>query len=159
MAGGVLQGASLLGFAPSGPSSGYLPASMIDLPIEWGALSKVGSMVGSAAVVICAEGACMLDMALNAIRFFRNESCGKCVPCRVGTQKMVDMLTAWSLGRFSEDQMPLMNELSETMKSASICGLGQIAPVPVLSVIKHFPEHMEAHLVHKQCPGNICFNR
>lgn len=159
MAGGVLQGASLLGFAPSGPSSGYLPASMIDLPIEWGAVSKAGSMVGSAAVVICAEGSCMLDMALNAIRFFRNESCGKCVPCRVGTQKMVDMLTAWSKGKFSDDQMPLLNELSETMKSASICGLGQIAPVPILSVIKHFPDHMEAHLVHKKCPGDVCFSR
>ena len=97
-AGGVLKGPGLLGFAPSGPSSGYLPASMVDLPLDWNALAAAGSMVGSGAIVVCAEGRCMLDMALNAVRFYRNESCGKCVPCRVGSQKMVEMLTGWTEG-------------------------------------------------------------
>jgi len=155
--GGISGARKLVGFAPSGPSSGYLPASMADTPMEWGALSKAGSMVGSSAVIACAEGTCMLDMALNAIRFFRNESCGKCVPCRVGTQKMVDMITAWTQGEFSPDQMPLLNELSDVLKTASICGLGQIAPVPVLSVIKHFPEQIEEHLQHRRCVGDVCF--
>ena len=90
---------SLLAFAPSGPSSGYLPASMVDLPLDWNAVAAAGSMVGSGAIVVCAEGRCMLDMALNAVRFYRNESCGKCVPCRIGSQKMVEMLTGWTEGR------------------------------------------------------------
>lgn len=155
--GGISDGKALLGFAPSGPSSGYLPASMADLPMEWGAVSKVGAMVGSSAIVVCAEGTCMLDMALNSIRFFRNESCGKCVPCRVGTQKMTEMLEQWCRGEFSPDQMTAVKELSEAMKTASICGLGQIAPVPVLSVFKHFPEQVADHLERQICPSGICF--
>ena len=91
-AGGISDGRKLLAFAPSGPSSGYLPASMATLPLDWNAVAAAGSMVGSGAIVVCAEGRCMLDMALNATRFYRNESCGKCVPCRVGSQKMVEML-------------------------------------------------------------------
>ncbi|HUQ50118.1 MAG TPA: NADH-ubiquinone oxidoreductase-F iron-sulfur binding region domain-containing protein [Terriglobales bacterium] len=157
MAGGMLHGRKLIGFAPSGPSSGYLPASMIDLPIEWSALSKVGSMIGSAAVIICGEGACMLDMALNAVRFFRNESCGKCVPCRVGTQKMVDILTHWTQSGFSPDQLPLLEDLSSVLKVASICGLGQIAPAPIASVMKHFPDLMHQHLHEKTCEAGVCF--
>ena len=157
MAGGMLDGRKLVGFAPSGPSSGYLPPPMIDLPIEWSALSKVGSMIGSAAVIICGEGACMLDMALNSVRFFRNESCGKCVPCRVGTQKMVDMLTAWTQGGYTPDQMPLLEELSSVLRQTSICGLGQIAPAPVASVLKHFPELIQQHLDQRTCSAGVCF--
>jgi NADH:ubiquinone oxidoreductase subunit F (NADH-binding)/NADH:ubiquinone oxidoreductase subunit E len=155
--GGVSGKRNLFAFAPSGPSSGFLPASAVGLPMEWGALAKAGSMVGSSAVIACAEGTCMLDMALNAVRFFRNESCGKCVPCRVGTQKMVDMLTAWTQGHFSPEQMPLLEELSQMMQTASICGLGQIAPAPILSVIKHFPEQIAEHLQHQRCVGGVCF--
>jgi NADH:ubiquinone oxidoreductase subunit F (NADH-binding)/NADH:ubiquinone oxidoreductase subunit E len=155
--GGVIDNKALLGFAPSGPSSGYLPAAMADLPMDWQPLSKAGSMVGSAAIVICAEGRCMLDMAFNCIRFFRNESCGKCVPCRIGTQKMTAMLEGWMRGKFRSGDMELINELSDAMKTASICGLGQIAPVPVLSVIKHFPQQIEEHLNLRHCSANVCF--
>jgi NADH:ubiquinone oxidoreductase subunit F (NADH-binding)/NADH:ubiquinone oxidoreductase subunit E len=156
-AGGISGGKKLLGFAPSGPSSGYLPASMADLSMEWGALSKVGSMVGSSAVVVCAQDTCMLDMAFNSIRFFRNESCGKCVPCRVGTEKMTEMLAQWMRGDYRPQQMEAVKELSEAMKSASICGLGQIAPVPVMSVLKHFPEQVQGHLERRECPSGVCF--
>jgi NADH-quinone oxidoreductase subunit F len=155
--GGISGGKKLLGFAPSGPSSGYLPASMAELPMEWSALSKVGSMVGSSAIVVCAEGTCMLDMALNSIRFFRNESCGKCVPCRVGTEKLTQMLTQWTRGDYRPEHMTAVRELADAMKSASICGLGQIAPVPVLSVLKHFPEQVEDHLQRRICAGGVCF--
>ena len=89
----------LKAFAPSGPSSGYLPASMVDVRLDFKSLAAAGSMLGSGAIVVCAEGRCMLDMALNAVRFFRNESCGKCVPCRMGSQKMVDILTGWTQGK------------------------------------------------------------
>ncbi|HLK31890.1 MAG TPA: NADH-ubiquinone oxidoreductase-F iron-sulfur binding region domain-containing protein, partial [Terriglobales bacterium] len=100
-AGGISGGRQLLGFAPSGPSSGYLPAKMVNLPLDFNAVAAAGSMVGSGAIVVCAEDRCMLDMALNAVRFFRNESCGKCVPCRVGSQKMVSLLTGWTTGKGS----------------------------------------------------------
>ncbi len=101
-AGGVRGGRQLKAFAPSGPSSGYLPASMIDVRLDFKALAEAGSMLGSGAIVVCDETTCMLDMALNAVRFYRNESCGKCVPCRVGSQKMAEMLARWTQGGILE---------------------------------------------------------
>jgi NADH:ubiquinone oxidoreductase subunit F (NADH-binding) len=158
LAGGIPGGANLLGFAPSGPSSGYLPASMTSLPLDWNAVAAAGSMVGSGAIVVCAEGRCMLDMALNATRFYRNESCGKCVPCRVGSQKLVEMLKGWTAGQSSKGDMQLLGELSTAMMQASICGLGQVVPVPIASVLKHFPGVVEEHIVNRRCPGGICFS-
>ena len=158
-AGGIPDGGKLLAFAPSGPSSGYLPASMTNLPLDWNAVAAAGSMVGSGAIVVCGEGRCMLDMALNATRFYRNESCGKCVPCRVGSQKLVEMLKGWTTGQSSKDDMQVMGELSTAMRQASICGLGQVVPVPIASVMKHFPGTVEEHLVHRRCPGGVCFNQ
>jgi len=158
-AGGIPNRGKLLAFAPSGPSSGYLPASMSNLPLDWNAVAAAGSMVGSGAIVVCAEGRCMLDMALNATRFYRNESCGKCVPCRVGSQKMVEMLKSWTTGHSSKYDMQVMGELSTAMRQASICGLGQVVPVPIASVMKHFPGTVEEHIVHRRCPGEICFGQ
>lgn len=155
-AGGVLGGRPLKAFAASGPSSGYLPASMIDTPLDFRSLEAAGSMLGSGAIVICAEGTCMVDMALNAVRFYRNESCGKCVPCRVGTVKMVDILAGIAAGRGRREDLETIRDLSHAMAETSICGLGQIAPAPVLSVIKHFPEEIEAHLVRRRCPSGVC---
>ena len=157
-AGGIPGGKQLLAFAPSGPSSGYLPASMTTLPLDWNAVAAAGSMVGSGAIVVCAEGRCMLDMALNATRFYRNESCGKCVPCRVGSQKMVEMLKGWTEGRSAKEDMQVMDELSLAMRQASICGLGQVVPVPIASVMKHFPVVVEDHIVRRSCPGGVCFS-
>ena len=156
-AGGIDGGRELLAFAPSGPSSGYLPASMTNLPLDWNAVTAAGSMVGSGAIVVCAEGRCMLDMALNAVRFYRNESCGKCVPCRVGSQKMVEMLTGWTEGRSGEADLGLLNALSSAMKLTSICGLGQVVPVPIASVLKHFPDIVNEHLQQKYCAAGVCF--
>jgi NADH:ubiquinone oxidoreductase subunit F (NADH-binding)/NADH:ubiquinone oxidoreductase subunit E len=156
-AGGPPPGEEVVGFAPSGPSSGYLPASMLDTPLDWATLSKLGSMVGSGAVVVCTNRACMLDMAFNSVRFFRNESCGKCVPCRIGTQKMVEMLDAWMHGTTAAGDYSLLEELSHTLKQTSICGLGQIAPVPIQSVIKHFPEEVNDHIEKRRCRAGICF--
>ena len=156
-AGGVLGNRALLAFAPSGPSSGYLPASMADLPLDWNVLASAGSMVGSGAIIVCAEGRCMLDMALNAVRFYRNESCGKCVPCRVGSQKMVEMLTGWTQGLASQGDLVLLDELSNAMRLTSICGLGQIAPAPIASVLKHFRDVVDEHIVHRRCQAGVCF--
>jgi NADH:ubiquinone oxidoreductase subunit F (NADH-binding)/NADH:ubiquinone oxidoreductase subunit E len=160
-AGGVRGGRQLKAFAPSGPSSGYLPASMIDVRLDFKALAEAGSMLGSGAIVVCDDTTCMLDMALNAVRFYRNESCGKCVPCRVGSQKMADTLARWTQGGVPESQyradLALLDELSQAMSLTSICGLGQIVPAPIQSVLKHFRAEIEAHVLKSQCPSGICF--
>src|SRR5208282_4655246 len=131
-AGGIRGGRTLKAFAPSGPSSGYLPASKVDVRLDFKALADAGSMLGSGAIVVCDDTTCMLDMALNAVRFYRNESCGKCVPCRVGSQKMTDILVRWTHGGLSEKQyradLGLVEELCSAMSLTSICGLGQIVP-------------------------------
>jgi NADH:ubiquinone oxidoreductase subunit F (NADH-binding) len=162
LGGGIPRGHQLKAFAPSGPSSGYLPASMADIRLDFGVLKAAGSMLGSGAIVICDDTTCMLDMALNAVRFYRNESCGKCVPCRVGSQKMVDLLMRWTQGGLSESQysadMALLNELCQAMTLASICGLGQIVPAPIQSVIKHFRAEVDAHVLKGECPSGICFS-
>jgi NADH:ubiquinone oxidoreductase subunit F (NADH-binding)/NADH:ubiquinone oxidoreductase subunit E len=160
-AGGIRGGRQLKAFAPSGPSSGYLPASMVDVRLDFKALAEAGSMLGSGAIVVCDDTTCMLDMALNAVRFYRNESCGKCVPCRVGSQKMADMLARWTQGGVAESQyradLALLDELSQAMSLTSICGLGQIAPAPIQSVLKHFRAEVDAHVLKSQCPSGICF--
>jgi NADH:ubiquinone oxidoreductase subunit F (NADH-binding)/NADH:ubiquinone oxidoreductase subunit E len=160
-AGGVRGGRQLKAFAPSGPSSGYLPASMIDVRLDFKALAEAGSMLGSGAIVVCDDTTCMLDMALNGVRFYRNESCGKCVPCRVGSQKMADMLVRWTQGAVPESQyrgdLALLDELSQAMSLSSICGLGQIVPAPIQSVLKHFRAEVDAHVLQGQCPSGICF--
>jgi NADH:ubiquinone oxidoreductase subunit F (NADH-binding)/NADH:ubiquinone oxidoreductase subunit E len=157
-AGGLPNGKKLKAFAPSGPSSGFLPASMADVHLDFKSLADAGSMLGSGAVVVCAEPTCMLDMALSATQFFRNESCGKCVPCRVGSQKMVEILTGWTQGRGNASDSTLINELSQALALTSICGLGQVVPAPIASVLKHFREEVEAHITRHECPSSICFS-
>ncbi|MBI4611633.1 MAG: NAD(P)H-dependent oxidoreductase subunit E [Candidatus Rokubacteria bacterium] len=155
-AGGVSGGRRLKAFAPSGPSSGFLPPAMLDVPLDFKSLADAGSMLGSGAIVVCAEGTCMLDMALNAVRFFKNESCGKCVPCRVGSAKMVDILTDISRGRGRREDLDLIGELSEALALTSICGLGQVAPNPIGSVLTHFRDEVEEHLARRRCPSGVC---
>jgi NADH:ubiquinone oxidoreductase subunit F (NADH-binding)/NADH:ubiquinone oxidoreductase subunit E len=157
-AGGIPGGKKLKGFAPSGPSSGYLPASMADVKLDFKSLADAGSMLGSGAVVVCDENTCMLDMALNSTKFFRNESCGKCVPCRVGSQKLVDLLTGWTEGRAAPGDLALIEELSDALRLTSICGLGQVVPAPISSVLKHFREEVEAHITRRECPSGACFS-
>jgi NADH:ubiquinone oxidoreductase subunit F (NADH-binding)/NADH:ubiquinone oxidoreductase subunit E len=161
-AGGIRGGRALKAFAPSGPSSGYLPASMADVRLDFKALAEVGSMLGSGAIVVCDETTCMLDMALTAVKFYRNESCGKCVPCRMGSQKMVELLSRWTQGNLSEAayraDLALLEELAQAMSLTSICGLGQIAPAPIQSVLKHFRAEIDAHVLKGQCPSGICFS-
>ncbi len=129
-AGGIPGGKKLKGFAPSGPSSGYLPASLADVQLDFKALADAGSMLGSGAIVVCAEGTCMLDMALNSTKFFRNESCGKCVPCRVGSQKMVDLLTGWTQGHGSSADLALIDELSDALRSRPSAASARSSPLP-----------------------------
>ncbi len=135
-AGGMLDGHSFKAYQPGGPSSGLLPASMNDIPLDFDTLQPHGTFIGSAAVVVLSDQDSARDAALNMLRFFEDESCGQCTPCRVGCEKAVKLMQApkW-------DQS-LLEELSQTMVDASICGLGQAAPNPVRLTMKHFPEEV-----------------
>jgi NADH:ubiquinone oxidoreductase subunit F (NADH-binding)/NADH:ubiquinone oxidoreductase subunit E len=156
-AGGALEGREIVGFAPSGPSSGYLSASLLDTPLDWDKVKALQSMLGSGAVVVVDDTGCMLDMALTSIRFYRNESCGKCSPCRIGTQKLVDILENWTQGQFSRGDLALLDDLSAVLRMTSLCGLGQIAPAPITSVMKHFPDIIREHIEDRHCRAGICF--
>jgi NADH:ubiquinone oxidoreductase subunit F (NADH-binding)/NADH:ubiquinone oxidoreductase subunit E len=156
LAGGIAGGRPFKAWAPSGPSSGYLPPSLVDTPLDFKSLADVGSMLGSGAIVVLSDEACMLDMALNAVRFFRNESCGKCVPCRVGSAKMVDVLTDIAHGRGKPEHLAMIDDLSHAMLLASICGLGQVVPVPIKSVLTHFRPEIDDHLLRRRCAAGVC---
>ena len=136
--GGMLDGHEFKGYLPGGASGGILPASMSDLPLEFGVLEPHGCFVGSHAVVILSNEDDMTDVALNLMHFFETESCGQCTPCRNGTEKAVNLMSqnTWDL--------PLMEDLSKVMRDASICGLGQAAPNPLVSVLKFFEEDVKA---------------
>jgi formate dehydrogenase len=138
--GGMQDGHTFKGYLPGGASGGVLPASMADIPLDFGTLEKFGSFVGSHAVVILSDQDDMKAVALNLMKFFEDESCGQCTPCRVGTEKAVRLMEQ---GPWNET---LLNDLSTAMRDASICGLGQAAPNPLQSVMKHFPEDLKKPL-------------
>ena len=140
--GGMADGETFKGYLPGGASGGILPASMADLPLDFGTLEKYGCFVGSHAVVILSEKDDMKAVALNLLKFFEDESCGQCTPCRVGTEKAVKLMAAgpWDPA--------LLTELSDLMRDASICGLGQAAPNPLLCVLKYFPDELTKPLGH-----------
>jgi NADH:ubiquinone oxidoreductase subunit F (NADH-binding) len=139
LAGGVRDGKALLAFAPGGASSMWLPASAVDTPLDFTAVAKAGSMLGSGALIVVAEGTDMLDVAANVTRFFRNESCGKCVPCRLGTEHAVQILDRVQQGEARLDPAWLQ-AMGDTLQQTSICGLGQVALAPLQSVLKHWPD-------------------
>jgi formate dehydrogenase len=138
--GGMSDGHTFKAYLPGGPSGGILPASMADIPLDFGTLEKYGSFVGSHAVVILSDKDDMKAVALNLLKFFEDESCGQCTPCRVGTEKAVKLMERgpWDVG--------LLTELSALMRDASICGLGQAAPNPLMSVLKYFPDELKTPL-------------
>ncbi len=146
MAGGVSGGRELKGFSPGGASSQFLPATSADVEIDFESLAEAGTMLGSAALVVIAEGTDMLDAAHNVVRFFRNESCGKCVPCRVGTEKVVDLLEEALAGGGNGELPDLIPRLDETLRETSICGLGQVALNPLTSALQHWGDELESRL-------------
>jgi formate dehydrogenase len=131
--GGMLPGHQLYAYLPGGASGGILPATLSDIPLDFDTLQPYGCLIGSAAVIVLSQHDSARGAALNLMRFFADESCGQCTPCRVGTEKAVRLLEApvWNV--------PLLEELSQAMADASICGLGQAAPNPIACVIKYFP--------------------
>jgi NADH:ubiquinone oxidoreductase subunit F (NADH-binding)/NADH:ubiquinone oxidoreductase subunit E len=142
--GGVPGGRAVKAYSPSGASAPFLPASMLDTPLDFDPVAKAGSMLGSGAVLVVAEGTDLLDLATNLVRFFRNESCGKCVPCRVGSEKSVEILDRLLEGEGGAEALATLGSLDEAMRLTSICGLGQVVLNPVTSVLRHFPEEVAA---------------
>ncbi len=145
-AGGLPAGAHLKAFSPGGASSGFLPANLVDIPYDFTPLQEAGSMLGSGALVVIPEGVDMAALAHNVVRFFRDESCGKCVPCRLGTEKLTAFLERLLRGEGRASELPAMREICETMKDTSICGLGQAAPIPYLSLFEYFEPDIESRL-------------
>ena len=135
--GGMEKGHKFKGYLPGGPSGGILPATMGDIPLDFGTLEKHGCFVGSHAVVILSDKDDMKAVALNLMKFFEDESCGQCTPCRNGTEKAVKLM---SEKKWDQD---LLKDLAQVMADASICGLGQAAPNPLMSVVKFFPEDLK----------------
>jgi NADH:ubiquinone oxidoreductase subunit F (NADH-binding) len=135
LAGGIRDGAELLAFLPGGASTGFLSAQQIDVPMTWEALAELGSALGSGAVIVIGAGRDLVEIAGNLTAFFRNESCGKCVPCRIGTQKAVKLIEVGDA-----DALARIPALREILRETSICGLGQAALNPISSVLENFPD-------------------
>jgi NADH-quinone oxidoreductase subunit F len=141
-----------------GPSGGCIPAQHLDLPVDYDSLSSVGAIMGSGGMVVMDEDTCMVDVARYFMDFVQNESCGKCVPCRIGTKRMLETLTRISEGRGAEGDVDQLIDMAEIIKDSSLCALGQTAPNPVLTTIKFFRNEYESHIRDRCCPARVCSN-
>ncbi len=139
-----------------GPSGGCLPAAKFDLPVDFDVLAEAGSMIGSGGMVVMNESTCMVDVAKYFLTFLQDESCGKCVPCRLGIDRMLEIITDITAGRGRPEQIPLLEDLGETMRETSLCGLGKTAANPVLSTLRYFREEYEIHIHDGKCPAGVC---
>jgi NADH-quinone oxidoreductase subunit F len=154
--GGALNGNPVKAVQIGGPSGGCLPVSKFDLPVDFDVLYEIGSMVGSGGMVVMDEESCMVDVAKYFLAFLQDESCGKCVPCRLGIDRMLEIITDITEGRGTLKQLDLLEELAETVAETALCGLGKTAPNPVLSTLRYFRQEYEAHIKDQECPAGVC---
>lgn len=154
--GGAVNGKSIKAVQTGGPSGGCLPSDKFNLPVDFEALAEAGSMVGSGGMVVMDEGTCMVDVAKYFLEFLQDESCGKCVPCRLGIDRMLEIITDITEGRGTFEQIGLLEELGYTMGETALCGLGKTAANPVLSTLRYFREEYERHIAEKKCPSGVC---
>ena len=154
--GGIPNGKTFKAAQTGGPSGGCIPASLIDTPIDYDNLIAIGSMMGSGGLIVMDEDTCMVDLARFFLDFTVDESCGKCTPCRVGTKRLLEILDKIIAGNGELEDLDRLEELSNYIKSASLCGLGQTAPNPVLSTLRYFRDEYVAHIVEKRCPAGVC---
>jgi NADH-quinone oxidoreductase subunit F len=154
--GGALNGNPVKAVQIGGPSGGCLPVSKFDLPVDFDVLYEIGSMVGSGGMVVMDEESCMVDVAKYFLAFLQDESCGKCVPCRLGIDRMLEIITDITEGRGKPEQLDLLEELANTVSQTALCGLGKTAPNPVLSTLRYFRPEYEAHIKDKKCPAGVC---
>ncbi|NLW17713.1 MAG: NADH-quinone oxidoreductase subunit NuoF [Firmicutes bacterium] len=154
--GGIPGGKAFKACQTGGPSGGCLPADLLDTPVDYDSLIAAGSMMGSGGLIVMDEDNCMVDVARFFLEFTQEESCGKCVPCREGTKRMLEILERITEGEGTEADIDLLEELAEVISKASLCGLGQTAPNPVLATLKFFRHEYEAHVNEKRCPAGVC---
>jgi NADH-quinone oxidoreductase subunit F len=154
--GGIPNGKKFKAVQTGGPSGGCIPEGLLDLPVDFDALTEAGSMMGSGGMIVMDEDTCMVDVARYFVDFLSQESCGKCVPCREGLRQMLKILNNICTGKGREGDIELLEEISEMMRDASLCALGTTAPNPVLSTIKYFRDEYEAHIKEKRCPARVC---
>ncbi len=154
--GGIPEGKAFKAVQTGGPSGGCLPKSMLDMPVDFDSLKQAGSIMGSGGMVVMDEDTCMVDVARYFLDFNQRESCGQCIPCRIGTKQMYDILNDITKGEGRPEDIDLLFELSESIKKSSICGLGQTVPNPVLTTLRYFQDEYEAHIKEKRCPAGVC---
>ncbi len=154
--GGIPNGRQFKTVQIGGPSGGCLPERLLDLPVDFDSLEHAGGMMGSGGMVILDEDNCMVETARYFLEFTRNESCGKCTFCRLGTVQMLDILDDITRGKGKTDDLKLIEELAKDIKEGSLCGLGQSAPNPILTTLRYFKEEYEAHIIEKRCPAKVC---
>jgi NADH-quinone oxidoreductase subunit F len=154
--GGATNGRLIKAVQVGGPSGGCIPESLFDLPVDYEALTEAGAMMGSGGMVVMDDSACMVDVAKYFLQFLLDESCGKCVPCRLGIDRMLELVTDITTGQGTEQHLALLEELGETVALASLCGLGKSAPNPVLTTLRYFEDEYRAHILDKRCPAGRC---
>ena len=154
--GGLRDGKEFKAVQIGGPSGGCLTEEHLDLPLDYDSVKKVGAMIGSGGLVVMGKDTCMVEVAKFFMGFVQNESCGKCVPCREGTKRMLELLTGITEGRAREDDLYLLEELAYAVQDGSLCGLGKTAPNPVLTTLKYFRHEYDAHVKDKNCPAGVC---
>jgi NADH:ubiquinone oxidoreductase subunit F (NADH-binding)/(2Fe-2S) ferredoxin/Pyruvate/2-oxoacid:ferredoxin oxidoreductase delta subunit len=154
--GGAPEGKRVKAVQIGGPSGGCLPERMFDLPVDFDALTEHGAMVGSGGMVVMDEGTCMVNVAQYFLKFLLDESCGKCVPCRLGVRRLYETVTEIAEGRGTPEMLPLLEETAEVVSTASLCALGKTAPNPLLTTLKYFREEYEAHVRDRRCPAGVC---
>jgi len=154
--GGIKNNKKFKAVQTGGPSGGCMPASLLHLPIDFDTLTEAGSMMGSGGMIVMDEETCMVDIARYFLNFTQEESCGKCVPCRVGTRQLVEILTRITKGLGEEQDPQRLKDLAVAVKTGSLCGLGQTAPNPVLTTLRYFKDEYEAHIKEKRCPSLVC---
>jgi NADH-quinone oxidoreductase subunit F len=154
--GGIPDNKKFKAVQTGGPSGGCIPESLIHLPVDYEKLSEAGSMMGSGGMIVMDEETCMVDVAKYFVNFLREESCGKCVPCREGLERMGEILTDITEGKATNEDLELLEELGGVIKDTALCGLGGTAPNPVLSTIKYFKDEYKAHIDDKRCPAGVC---
>ncbi len=156
--GGIRGGGEFKAAQTGGPSGGCIPAQYLDTPIDYESLASIGSMMGSGGMIVMNDRDCMVNIAKFYLEFTVEESCGRCLPCRIGNKRMLEILTAITEGKAKMEDLEELDELAEVIKDASLCGLGQTAPNPVLSTLKYFRKEYEAHILDHRCPAGVCHN-
>jgi NADH-quinone oxidoreductase subunit F len=154
--GGTVSGKPVKAVQIGGPAGGCIPERLFDTPIDYDSVNSTGAIMGSGGLIVMDEDTCMVDVAKYFLTFTQNESCGKCTFCRIGTKRMLEILERITAGQGQESDMQLLEELSRHISRTSLCGLGQLAPNPVLTTLRYFKEEYEAHIFDRSCPAGVC---